>query len=695
MVRSLRVRDRARPDRVRTINAGAIVASLVALLVVVFPLAAQQGGVVEGRVTAAGSGEPLGGVTVQISATSLGAITNDEGVYRIQGVPAGVHEVSIRRIGLRPQTVTIRIQDGAAAVVNFQLENESVLLPDMVVSTTREAQRISETASTVGVVSAETLQEVKPRHPADVMGLVPGVLVNVAGGSGEGHMTAIRQPITTNPVYLFLENGVPTRSTGFFNHNALYEVNVPQAERIEVLKGPATALYGSDAIGGVINVESRRPSFTPEAEAYIEGGPWGQFRLLTSVGNGWGSHAFRADVNVNRADGWRDATAYDRQSASLRWDYYFAGGATLRSLATFTRIEQAGPSSLLTDDYENNPRANYTPISTRSVRAARVSSAFEKETGSTLFSITPYLRWNEMDLLPYWALTYDPTIYTTGHSSVGFVGRVRRDVESLRLRLIGGVDFDWSPGSRLEDRLQTERDGQRFVGYTRAGTLYDYDVTFRGISPYLQLEANPVDRLHVSAGLRVDDIRYDYENRLGPLDEGNWRRPASTDVHFNHVSPKLGASFDVGRGLNVYANYSHGFRAPSEGQIFRQGAAENTIDLQPVTADSYEMGVRGEVGGRVGYTVAAYRMTVANDILTFAHEDGTRETQNAGETLHTGVEAGIGLVILEGLRADLGASVARHTYEVWKPRGDVDYSGNEIQSAPESLYNVRLAYSPS
>jgi outer membrane cobalamin receptor len=81
--------------------------------------------------------------------------------------------------------------------------------------------------------------------------------VHVSELSGEGHSMAIRQPITTKPMYLFLEDGIPTRATGFFNHNALYEVNIPQSGGIEVLKGPGTAMYGSDAIGGVVNVLTR------------------------------------------------------------------------------------------------------------------------------------------------------------------------------------------------------------------------------------------------------------------------------------------------------------------------------------------------------------------------------------------------------------------------------------------------------
>src|SRR5690606_38954100 len=109
--------------------------------------------------------------------------------------------------------------------------------------------------------------------PADLMAQVPGAWINVTGG--EGHMTAIRHPQTTSPVYLYLEDGVPTRSTGFFNHNALYEVNIPAAERIEIVKGPATALYGSDAIGATINVGIRAPSAEPSFEASAEAGAHG------------------------------------------------------------------------------------------------------------------------------------------------------------------------------------------------------------------------------------------------------------------------------------------------------------------------------------------------------------------------------------------------------------------------------------
>src|SRR5690606_19635459 len=103
--------------------------------------------------------------------------------------------------------------------------------------------------------------------------------------------------------------------TGFFNHNALYEVNLPQADRVEVVKGPATALYGSDAIGGVVNVVTA-PAEETGVSGSAEGGPFGFARLLARGSVLRGADGFQADLNFTRTDGWRQGTAYDRQTGT-------------------------------------------------------------------------------------------------------------------------------------------------------------------------------------------------------------------------------------------------------------------------------------------------------------------------------------------------------------------------------------------
>jgi outer membrane receptor protein involved in Fe transport len=596
-------------------------------------------------------------------------------------------------------------------------------LEEVTVTGTREAESLAETPASVKVISGEAVRRDKPTHPTEIMGQAPGVWVNVTGG--EGHMTAIRQPLTTNPVYLYLEDGIPTRSTGFFNHNALYEINLPQAGGIEITKGPGSALYGSDAIGAVVNVLTRPAPLAREATASVEFGGYGWQRFLGSLGNTWGADGLRADLNLTRTDGWRDDTGYDRQSATLRWDRALDADALLKTVLTGSHIDQqtAGSSALIASDYENNPTLNYTPISYRKVSAVRLSSAYEREVGANLVSFTPYLRDNSMDLLPNWSLSYDPTVYTTAHRSIGLLAKWRRDFEPMRARLIVGADVDYSPGSREENRLGTLATSgsgvsKTYYGYTTGTRIYDYDVTFVGTSPYLQGELSPTERMRLTAGLRYDHLEYRFDNNfaqsavVASTSENGaapvarfYGQAADTDLGFDHLSPKLGVTYAIDAQTNAFASYNHAFRAPSEGQLFRpsaqttavraQFAAAYALALQPVRADQYELGLRGKLGA-ADFQSSVYHLRKRDDILSY-RDPVTNATQavNAGETLHRGVELGLGLPMGRAWRADLAASYAIHTYEQWVIPGVADYSGKEMEAAPRVIGNLRLSWSPN
>lgn len=188
-------------------------------------------------------------------------------------------------------------------------------LPTVTVTGTREAEKISETPVSVGVVPRESIQFTRPGHPSEILGQVPGVAVGIT--NGEGHTTAIRQGFTTAPVYLYLEDGIPTRATGNLNHNAMFELNVPSAGGVEVIRGIGTALYGSDAIGGIVNVLTRQPSAKSGADASLEFGQHGYQRLLGGFDTGRSEKdAFRADLNLTHTDGWRNSSRLHMNSIS-------------------------------------------------------------------------------------------------------------------------------------------------------------------------------------------------------------------------------------------------------------------------------------------------------------------------------------------------------------------------------------------
>jgi outer membrane receptor protein involved in Fe transport len=590
--------------------------------------------------------------------------------------------------------------------------------PAVVVTATREQALLVETPASIGVIPEDALRLVRPTHPSQILGQIPGV--GVAVTNGEGHTTAIRQGFTTSPVYLFLEDGVPTRSTGFFNHNALYEINIPQAAAIEVTRGPGSALYGSDAIGGIVNVLTRRPPDSTEVSASGELGSFGWQRLLASAGTRSGADGVRADLNLTHTDGWRDRTAYDRQGGTMRWDRQIDGDRSLRTVLAFSNIDQetGANSPLVSADYLNNPTRNNTPIAYRKVQALRLYSAYEQRFGDSLLSLTPYVRHDSMDLLASFTLSSDPTVYDTANQSYGLQAKWRTDFVPLRARLIAGVDLDVSPGGRVEDRLNVTSTGtgasRVYTAYTVGPRIYDYDVTFRGISPYVHGEISPLDRLRITAGLRYDDLGYRFDNHFAatPVSAGGrfYGQSPDTSVSFSRASPKLGATWEVAPGTHLFASWNQGFRAPSESQLFRPSSAtsaaqatasaQSALRLRPITATQMEIGVRGSLGP-VAYDVAVYDLRKKNDIVSL-RDTATNFTEsvNAGETRHRGIEVGLEAPLTATVSASLAASWARHTYERWvafssSAGTNVDYSGREIESSPRIMAGPRIAWAPA
>lgn len=608
----------------------------------------------------------------------------------------------------------------AAAAVDSELPSAGMAdnaLEQVIVTATREAKSRSELAESVGVISEEQLEFVSPAHPADALNRVAGVHVNNLGG--EGHMTSIRQPISTAGVYLFLEDGIPTRPTGFFNHNGLYEINVPQSAQLEVTKGPGSALYGSDAIGGVINAVTKAAPDSPEVTLNGELGANGWQRALISGGNQIGSDsAFRVDLNSTASEGFRDEARYTRTSLSGRLDSRFTLGGSDRewdskTIISYSTIDQSGVSSLEEDDYHNNVEKNlfHGDIGYREVEAFRLSSELSYTPDeSSLITATPFMRHNSMAMMPSWMVTYDPNLRDTEFSSYGLLLKYRRDFE--RGEVIVGMDTDYTPSEYREERIEVMQEGDIYTDYRRIGELnYHFDAEQTSVSPYVQAEFALTERWRLSAGLRYDRFSVDYEDLLDtPNDDASHLRPESQSRDYDNLSPKLGAVYKFSDNHQLYISHRHAFRAPTVGSLFRPGSSEGTTELEPVTSISQEIGFRGFVGlganKGINYELAVYDMTTKNDIVSFI-EGSDRKIANAGETSHKGLELSLQAPV--GDQWELGFSYAamRQEYKDFSYiyghfddscfcylRENLNFAGNKISRAPDSSGNLTVAYRP-
>lgn len=626
--------------------------------------------------------------------------------------PAASRQRLALATGVGLAAVMLPVLPAAADTIDAQLRQLAYghpsRLEEIIVTSTREGRLRQHLPESVGVLDQTALEQISPAHPAEALNRLAGVHINNLGG--EGHMTAIRQPLTTGGVYLFLEDGIPTRPTGFFNHNGLYEIDLSQAERIEVTRGPGSALYGSDAIGGIINSITRAPGDERQLSATLEAGEDDWYRALISA-SGPAGERDRVGIQLNVTDNrsFRDDAQYERVSLTARWDRDWTPTLTSKTVLAWSKIDQSGVSALFERDYRNRPETNYfrADVGRREVESLRLSTEVAWQPNEQdLWTLTAFVRDNRMTLMPFWMLNYDPNVYTTDFTTFGLMGKYRRHFESLNLEWISGVDMDYTPSTYRERRIVLEQRGDLRVGYQHSGrTNYHYHADQLAISPYTQLEWQPVDSVRLTAGLRYDRFRIDYDDRLdASVPEvgvfppqafpSRHYRPDNQRVTFDQWSPKLGAVIDLHAHHNLYANYRHAFRAPTAGQLFRGGAVPDTTHLEPVTAVSTEIGVRGALTDWLDYDLALYHMTVEDDIVSLI-TDGTRRTVNSGETRHRGAELTLQAHFSEHWSAALAWSASEHEYRDFADicgTATCDFSGNALPRAPQDVGNVNVAY---
>ncbi len=249
----------------------ALAAALLALGV---PLAAQQpaGGAILGRVTDRINGQPISDVRVQIVGTQRGALTRTNGTYRIAGVPNGTYTVRASRIGYAAANIAATVSGNGEATANFVLNVAENVLDKVTVSgATGGTARAREIGASISRIDSTTFNVAAVTNLSQVLAArTPGVSVQAGGGTiGVANRIRLRGPTSinlSNDPLLVIDGLVSDNNTSNFavgvggaTTSRLDDINPQDIEDIQVLKGAAaTALYGTGAANGVIQITTKR-----------------------------------------------------------------------------------------------------------------------------------------------------------------------------------------------------------------------------------------------------------------------------------------------------------------------------------------------------------------------------------------------------------------------------------------------------
>jgi iron complex outermembrane receptor protein len=566
-------------------------------------------------------------------------------------------------------------------------------LDSVTVTATRTEEAVSKQALSIAKKGAEETKLDQAVFQKDVLNSVAGVSVKQTG-SVIGHTIAVRMPDSTSPYYLYLQDSVPVQSSGFFNHNAMAYTNFQTADSVEILKGAGTALYGSDSVAATINIQSVPPSLELERKINVYGGSdgfkQGGFSVSDTLAD---DSSYRLSGSITDNEGWRDHTNMQRQE--LSGQYNFTRGQDdfkVSFISNYSRAQQASYVTSL-DDLENNAEVagnesfldNLDLIDAmRQFDHNRVSLQWDsyRVEGIDLSTIA-YIRNTRNQYTATWEnnLPFNDSQQNT-------FGLMHKGVMNPTWgRFIYGVDGEVTQGSTLYTQ-QFDYVPTGWGSSVDSGTIYDYDVNYLAVSPYLHSDIELTNALTLSAGLRYDINQYQYTNNTddGQYATSSYSRPADRNDNYDHLSPKLALNYALSSNSMVYARYANAFRVPSASRLYSLSTSNIDFSLEPETSNTYELGYKVD-GQSTDVEVALYYMDLAD---TITRSDDRTYYYNGGTTIHKGLE----LSLKHDFNPQWSTKVA-YSYSVHNFENDAVYNDNEIAKAPNHLLNLRAFYRPA
>ena len=579
-------------------------------------------------------------------------------------------------------------------------------LEQVVVTATRRPEATLDVPLSIGRVGPGTIELVGATHHAEVMNRLPGVMIQQ--GSGQESLTAIRSPVLTGPgscgAFLFLENGVPVRPVGFCNVNVLYEVNTEQADAIEVLRGPGSALYGSNAMFGTVNVIQPAPSDRPPAAVAIEAGPWDYWRAGGETGTAVGDAALGLAGFYAHDGGWRDDSGYDLYKVNAGAAGVVGGVRSRVDFAMSDLDQQTAGFITGKDAYEDEAlaRSNPTPGAFRRASAYRLTGVFEPEVdGIDQVALRPFFRASRTRLLQHFLL--GQPVESNGQQSGGLLASAGWD-DLAGWSLIAGVDLEFGYSWLREYQDEPTTGGTPPQNAIRpAGLHYDYDVHSSVQSLYAQAERRFLEHFRVSAGLRAEWVTYEYDNRMvdGNGDENGvpctpagclYSRPSDRTDHYDNWAPKLALSWDISPRLVAYLNGTLGFRPPEMTELYRLQRTQRVADLDPEQLRSLELGLKGSYD-TVAFEFALYDMDRDGVILREANGENVAN----GRTTHRGIEYDLRWRPWPTLELAAAGTWALHRYDFSRrvDGGESIVRGNYIDTAPRDVGRYGVGWRPT
>jgi outer membrane receptor protein involved in Fe transport len=537
--------------------------------------------------------------------------TNSEGKYELDGLLAGTYEVVGTAAGFDQLPIEVALQPGEHHTLDLHLKL-SALLDRVVVSAAPGGELTSQIASSVSVVTSEEIDDRGAQAALDVLRGLPGTEINQSGGRGTITSAFIRGG---NSNYnLVLIDGIELNDFG--GGFDLAPLPAEGVQQVEVIRGPESALYGSNAVSGVINIETIKGDGPPHFSFLGEAGSLYTWRVATTgaglnKGFSWAYSLSRIQTRGQiRNDGYRNQTStvslgYSR-SPRRKFNVNFFGDAGVVGLPGPYGSDPDG----LFPGRDPFTHQNQNLFGYQAQEVEQFSSRFQQVT--TVSVSTDRIT------------IFSPSEGNSFTNNLRVVANTRSEIAvASRDTLVAGFEYDRDQFKNLFV------EGTDDLPFLLGRNSYAF---------FAENRWNPSDRWFVNVGVRVDDIQTDPV----PVNNDNGQPGIPGDA-FVKVTPRISAAYLARQGegdgffggTRLHASFGTGFRAPDGFEL----AFTNNPDLKPEESISYDAGIEQRMArDRAILDVTYFYNKFKDQIVTTGDLPTNFDSENIGKSRADGLE---------------------------------------------------------
>lgn len=702
-------------------------AALFALLFLAAGAAQAQTGVVRGRVILAGTGAPVSGGIVSVVGTARVEPTKDDGSFLFIGLTPGNYEIEGKRIGTTVARAAVTVREGATADVTLSVAEAPVEIVGVEVVGSR-SDALTRLPGSAAVIPARELRAMQPLSANEALRTLPGVHVQDEEGVGLRANVGIRglDPDRSRTL-LVLEDGVPVALAPYGEPEMYYSPPIDRMNRVELVKGSGSILFGPQTIGGVLNYVTADAPSVATGSVTLRGGE-GRSRLIqASYGGSWSG--VRGTIG-----------AFDKRASDLAGLWFNVSDVTAK-IGARTAVGEFGVKATYYDERSNSTYVGLTqamydaspythPGPNDLLRIRRYAVTASHETGflgnssvrTSAYAYQTTRNWRRQD----YGYTADGTQHvfrpSTGNRNRSF------DVAGIepRFRTVwarGGRPIELDFGTRLHYERARDRHINGATATASTGEVRDDEIRVgKAVSAFVQSRLFITPALHVTPGIRLERFTYDRNILRARVrrttGSGTTRDPEDVNIQGGdavaEIIPGIGSAWTPSPLFTLFAGVHRGFAPPrvKDGLVYPDPAlavGEQMPQLQTLSLDAerslnYELGTRLTPRPYLYLEATAFFLDFTNQIIEPSLSAGSAADvalANQGATRHRGVEAALSLDIAKAMAQPFGliarvaatrtaAEFSRDRF-LRSPAGDtVNVRGNRLPYAPEMTVSASL-----